>query len=77
MAHLNVSEYPTKLSLDFSSGDTVDLEMKEIGRRPITSRYLFNSQFSLHFFCAYDFLASAYSSDCRSTAPIAPLDQSI
>ena len=31
MSHLTVAASPTKPSLDFSSGYTVDLDMKEIG----------------------------------------------
>ena len=42
MAHLTAAEYPTKPCLYFFSGDTVDLEMKEIGRRRIPSRDLSN-----------------------------------
>ena len=35
IAHLIAAASPTKLCLDFSSGSTVDLDMKEIGRRRI------------------------------------------
>ena len=28
MAHLTMASYPTKLCLEYSSGDTIDLEMK-------------------------------------------------
>ena len=38
--HLTEYASTTKLCLDFSSGDTVDLDMKEIGRRRIPSRDL-------------------------------------
>ena len=40
MAHLTTGASPKKICLDFSSGDTVDLDMKEIGRRRIPSRDL-------------------------------------
>ena len=40
MEHLTVDDSPTKLCLEFSSGDNVDIDMKDIGRRRITSRDL-------------------------------------
>ena len=33
MVHLTAAAYTTNLCLEFSSGNTIDLEMKEIGRR--------------------------------------------
>ena len=59
MSHLTATASPTKLCLEFSSGDTVDLEMKDIGRRRIPSRDLSNSHFPPSFSCASDFLASS------------------
>ena len=44
MAHLTTAASLTKLFLDFSSGDTVDIEMKDIGCRHIPSREFSNSQ---------------------------------
>ena len=40
MAHLSAAASPTNACLDFYSVDTIDLEMKEIGRRRIPSRNL-------------------------------------
>ena len=70
-----MSAYPTKTCLEFSSGDTVDLEMKEISRRHIPYRDMSNSHFPLIFSCAYEFLASSDTSSFRSTAPVPSLDQ--
>ena len=77
IAHLTADTSPTKLCLDFSSGDTFDLEMKEIGRRRIHSREFSNSQFTLYFYFDSDFIASYETYACRRTAPIKSLDQSI
>ena len=33
MDHLTVADHPTNIYLDFSSGDTIDIEIKEIGYR--------------------------------------------
>ena len=77
MARLTEAASPTKLCLDFSSVDTVDLEMKYIGRRCIPSRDFLNSHFLPSFSCAYDFLASSDTYDCRSTTPIPSMDQSV
>ena len=49
LAHLTVATSSKKQCLDFSSGDTVDIEMKEIGLRRIPSRDLSNSHFSPTF----------------------------
>ena len=38
IAHLTVADFTTKICIDFSSGDTVHIEMKEIGRRRIPFR---------------------------------------
>ena len=57
MTHLTVAASPTKPYIDFSGGNTVDLDMKEIGCRRITSRDLSNSHFPTSFSCASDFLA--------------------
>ena len=43
--HLTADDSPTKLYLEFSSGDTVDLDMKEICRRRIPSKDFSNSNF--------------------------------
>ena len=72
-----VTAYPTKLCLELSSGNTIDLEIKEIGGRCIPSRDLSNSHFLLSFSVAYDFITSYETSNCRSTTPISSLDQSI
>ena len=77
MAHLTVSDSPTKLCLYITSGNTVDLKMKSIGPRRITSRYFSNSHFSPSFSCDSDFFASDEISDCRSTALVPSLDQYI
>ena len=42
MDHLTTADSQTKICLEFSSRDTVNLEMKEIGRRRIASRDLSN-----------------------------------
>ena len=54
--HLTTAVYPTKLFLELFSGDTVDLDMKEIGHRLIPYRYFSNSHSPPSFYCAYDFL---------------------
>ena len=64
MAHLTAADYPTKLFLEFSSGDTVDLNRKKIVRRSIPSSYFSNSHFPPSFYCAYDFLVSTESYSC-------------
>ena len=33
MDHLTVADYPTKSYIVFSSGDTIGIEMKKIGRK--------------------------------------------
>ena len=58
MAHITADDSPKNIYLDFSSGDTVDTETKEIGRRWITSRDLSNSQFPPEFYCDSKFIAS-------------------
>ena len=40
MAHLTVADSPKNLCLEFYSGETVDINIKEIGRMRITSRDL-------------------------------------
>ena len=40
MAHLTAAASPAKLCLDFLSDNTVDLDMREIGRRRIPYRDL-------------------------------------
>ena len=77
MSHLAAAVSPTKVCLEFSSGDTVDLEMKEIGCRHITSRDLSNSQFPPAFYYAYNFIPSYETSECKRTAPIPSLGHSI
>ena len=76
-AHLTSDASPTKLCLDFSSGKTVDLEMKDIGRRWILYIELSNSHFLTSFYCASSFIASSVTSSCRSTFHIPYLDQYI
>ena len=68
---------PKKMRLVFSSGDTVDLKMKEISRRRIPSRDLSNSHFPLTFSCDSGFIAYSGTSACRRTAPILSLDWSV
>ena len=75
--HLTAATSPTNLCLDFSSGDTVDIEMKDIGHRRIPYRDLSNSHFPPSFYCAYDFIASSDTSACRITATIPSLYQSV
>ena len=77
MAHLNTADSPTKLCLDIISGDTVDIEMKEIGRRHFPFRDVSNQHFLPVFSFAYIFLASTESSDFISNAPIYSLYNSI
>ena len=77
MSELTEVAYTTKLCLEFSSGDTVDIEMKEIGRIWITSRDLSNSHFTSYFSCASDFIASYKKSSCISTDPIPSLEESV
>ena len=77
MAHITVADSTTKIYLHFYIVDTVDVEMKEIGRRRIPSRDLSNSHLTLYFYCTSNFLASAETSDSRCTARITSLDQSI
>ena len=77
MAHITAAASPTKLCLDFSSVDTFDLKMKEIGRRWILSRDLTNSHFLTTFSCAYDFIDFSEAYACKITAPIPSLDQSV
>ena len=76
-AHLNAATSPTKICLDFSSGDTVDIEMKDIGRKRIPSRDLSNSQFLASFSYASGFIASSETSSCRIASLIPYLDQYI
>ena len=70
VTHLTADASPTKLCLEFSSGDTIDLKMNEIGHRRIISRHLKNSHFPLSFYCASDFLVSDDSSYWKISAPI-------
>ena len=77
MAQLTAAASPKNICLDFYSGNTVDIDMKEIGRRRIPSRYLSNSHFLPDFSCTSDFLASSHKSACKSTAPIPSLEQSV
>ena len=74
MAHLTEADSPTKLCLDFYSGETVYLDMKDIGRRRTTYIDFSNSHFPLSFSCAYDLLASSETSACRSTATTPSLE---
>ena len=77
MEHLTVDDSPTKLCLEFSCGDTVDIDIKKVGHRCIPSRYLSNLHFSLSFSCASNFIASIDSYDCIIPYPIPSLDQYI
>ena len=70
MDDITLDASPTKLRLKFSSWDTIDLEMKEFGRKQILSREFTNSHFPPAFSCASNFLASTESFACRITAPI-------
>ena len=42
MDHLNEAASTIKPCIDFSGGETIDIEMKEMGRRRIPSGYLSN-----------------------------------
>ena len=75
MAHLTSADSPTKLCIEFSSGNTVYLDMKEIGRRRIPSRELSNSHFPPYFYCSSAFLPYTGKSPCIITTPIPSLDQ--
>ena len=77
MAHLTAFSFPAELCIDFYSGNTVDLDMKDIGRRRITSRELTNSHFPTSFSCACDLLSLSETSTFRSTDTIPYLDQSV
>ena len=77
MSHLAAAASPKNIRLKFSRGDTIDIEMKEIGCRRITSRELSNSHFPPYFYWDYEFLSYTDSSACRSTAPMMYLDQYI
>ena len=77
MSQLTAAAPPTKLCLEFSSGDTVAIEMKDIGKRRIPSRDLSNSNFLPSFYFASYFLSSSDTSSFKSTAPISSLDQSV
>ena len=74
MAHITADDSPKNICLKFYNGSTVDLDMKEIGRRRIPSRDLQNSHFPPAFYYAYDFIDSSETSDCRSNSPIPSLD---
>ena len=76
MAHFTADASPAKVYLELYSVDTIDLQMKEIGRRRIF-RDLSSSHFLPDFSCTSDFLASAESSACRITTSIQLLDQSV
>ena len=77
MDHLTETASPTKLCIEFSSDDTVDTKMKEIGNRRIPFRDLPNSHFKMSFYFDSYFLVSSEKSACRSTTTIPYLDQSI
>ena len=77
MAHLTAAASTTKLHLDFSSIDTVDLDMKEIGSGRIPSREFSNSHFPPSFSCASEFIVSSYTSAYKSTTTILSLNWSI
>ena len=77
MGNLTSAASPTRLCLEFSSGDAVDIEMKEIGCRQIPSRELSNSNFPPSLCCDSEFIYSIESSDYRNTAPVISLDQYI
>ena len=75
--HLTVAASTTDICLDFSSGDTVDLEMKENGCRRIPSREFSNSHFPQSFSYASNFIDSSETSTCRTTDTIKYFDQSV
>ena len=75
ISQVTVAASTTKLYPDFSSGNNVDLDMKEIGHRRIPSRDFSNSHFSPAFYCASDFIAFYEKYACKITAPIPSLDQ--
>ena len=66
-----------KLCIEFPGGDTIDLDIKDIGRRRIPSRDLSNSHLLTSFYCASDFIASSDTSSGISTSPIPSLDQDV
>ena len=70
MDHLTASASTKYICLEFSRGDTIDIEMKDIGCRSIPSRDLSNSKFPPAFYFVSNFIASTDSSACRSTSPI-------
>ena len=77
MDHLTTATSPTKSLLELSSGDTVDIEIKEIGRKRIHSRDSSNSHFKQAFYCASKFIDSTESYACRRNTPMTYLDQSV
>ena len=77
MVQINADASPKNICLEFFNFNTVDLEMKEIGRRRITSRYLSKSHLTLFFYFASEFIASAESYSYRSPTPIISLNQSV
>ena len=77
MTHLNAADSPTKLCIEFYSGNTVDLETKGICCSCIPSKDLSNSHTPPYFYCDSEFLASTESSACRSTSSIPYLGQTV
>ena len=77
MDHFNADSFPSNICINFSSGNTVDLNTKEIFRRKITSKDWSNLQFTLLFSCAYDLIDSVDTSACRITTLVTLLDQSV
>ena len=72
MDHLTVASFPEKLWFEFSSGDTVDIDMDEIGRRFIPSRYLSNSHFPLSFLDTLIFLPPLSHLVIEAPPPLLP-----
>ena len=58
MARITAAASPTKLCLEVSSVDTVDIEMEEIGRICIISSNLSNSHFLPSFSYVSHFIVS-------------------
>ena len=72
MSHLTTTDSLTKLYLDFSSGDTINLKIREIGHRSIPSGYLSNSHVLLPFLVPLHFLPLRIHLLEEATPPFQP-----
>ena len=66
--HINASAFNKNICLDFSSGEAIVIQMKEIGNNRITHRELSNSHFPTYISCDSLFIDSNEFSDFRMTA---------